>query len=161
MRRPRRNVSAYPDHRASGYQPGGPAEVFIDRKQRVRLQLAERPPQFLLDPIDSMEEIPAVDAQFARAKLPIGAQQKVIAKKTMLRIVQNATRYQAKIGDIFFVFSSPCAGTVFPQMRLERNAAQVLLLCYAALYAVIAYAKDRPQHAIACYTSSFTSKAQS
>jgi hypothetical protein len=108
-----------------------------------------------------MEEIPAVDTQFARAKLPIGAQKKVIAKQTMLRIVQNATRNQAKIGDIFLVFSSPCAGTVFPQVWLERNAAQVLLLRYAAQEAVIADAKDSPQHAIACHTSSFTSKAQS
>jgi hypothetical protein len=107
-----------------------------------------------------MEEIATVATEFARAKLPIRTQQKVIAKKTMLRIVQNATRYQAKIGDIFFVFSSPRAGTVFSQMRLERNAAQVLLLRYAAHEAVIADAKDSAQHAIACHTT-LISKAQS
>jgi hypothetical protein len=118
-------------------------KVFIEREQRVGLQLPKNAPEFLFYPIDGMEESAPVDSQFARAQLPVRTQKEVIPKQIMLEFGKSSPRYQAEIGNIFFVFPAPRRGPAPSLMSFERNAAHVSLLLNTTHEAVVANAENR------------------
>ena len=62
----------------------GSVEIIVHWKQPIRFELAENTSQFLLKPIDGVEEIPAIHVEFAAAQLPIGAEEKVVSEDTIL-----------------------------------------------------------------------------
>src|SRR5271155_3335387 len=69
QRRPdRKNFTS----QAAGDRFSGSVEIIIHWKQPIRFELAENTSQFLLKPIDGVEEIPAIQVEFAAAQLPIG-----------------------------------------------------------------------------------------
>ncbi len=59
-------------------------EIVVHWKQPIRFELTENTSQFLLKPIDGVEEIPPIHVEFAAAQLPIGAEEKVISEDTIL-----------------------------------------------------------------------------
>jgi hypothetical protein len=56
----------------------GPVEIVVHWEQTIRFEFPENASQFLLKSINGVEEISAIQVEFAAAQLPIGAEEKVI-----------------------------------------------------------------------------------
>jgi hypothetical protein len=67
----------------AGYRLGRSVEVIVHWEQSIGFELTKHPPQFLLDPIHGMKEIPAIYIELHAAQLPIRSQQKVILEDTI------------------------------------------------------------------------------
>jgi len=111
-----RKVDVFPQRRpdrqniigqAAGYSLGRPVEIVIHREQSVGFELAKHPPQFLLDSIYGVKEIPAIHVEFPAAQLPIRAQEKVIPEDTIFHFCQHAFADEAKICDILLILPPP------------------------------------------------------
>jgi hypothetical protein len=87
--------------------PAAAVEVLVKRKESVRLQLAERPPELLLNTIDFVEESSPIDTDFSAAQLPIGAKQKMVLEQAVLIVIEISTADQAEICDKLLVLQAP------------------------------------------------------
>lgn len=64
-----------------------PVEVFIEREESMRLELAKCLTESLLDPIDVVKETSPVHVQLPAAEFPIGTQQKVVFEDLILPVI--------------------------------------------------------------------------
>jgi hypothetical protein len=55
-------------------------EIVVHWKQSIGFELSKNTAQLLLQPVDGVEEIPAIHVEVAAAQLPIGAEEKVISE---------------------------------------------------------------------------------
>src|SRR5579872_1153342 len=85
----------------------------------------------------------------------------MIAEQLMLEFVERSARNQAKIGNVFLVLAPPRRRTRAAQVRLERDAAQMLFLRRAAHKALPTHAKNRTQYAITGRHRALSRKPQS
>ena len=85
----------------------------------------------------------------------------MIPEQFMLEFCQRSLGDQAKIGDIFFVFSAPGRGAGPPHVRFERNAAQVPFLRHATHEAIITDPENTSENAIAGRQRAFSRQSQS
>ncbi len=102
-------VSAWHDHAGLIDSAG---EVLVEGKQTVRFALAERTPQFLLNPVHCMEKCPPVDLHVLATQSPVRAQDKMIPEYGILEFVEIAAAYQTEIGNIILVQSRAKALTL-------------------------------------------------
>ena len=77
QRRPdRKNFTS----QTAGNRLGRPVEIVVHWKQSIGFELSKNTAQLLLQPVDGVEEIPAIHVEVAAAQLPIGAEEKVISE---------------------------------------------------------------------------------
>src|SRR5579871_4687928 len=84
----------------------GRPEILVERKERIRLQLAKRASQDFLNLIYPVEEIAFFDLQHAAAQLPVGAQEIVNPEQPMILLLQRTAAYAAEIRQVFFDFAA-------------------------------------------------------
>src|SRR6266478_2580 len=87
--------------------PNRSTEIFIQRVQAVGLEVSKDPAKLLLNTVNGVKECSAIDLHLAATQAPVGAQQKVVAKYLVFKIIQRAAADQTKISDIIFVLSNP------------------------------------------------------
>jgi hypothetical protein len=102
----------------------GAAEVFVQRKKRVRLDLGESPSKRPFNSIDRMKEVSAVHLESPGAELPVCPQKEVKPEEPMIFVIEHAPAYQTEVGHVFFLLSgidaTPArAATELPGNRTE------------------------------------------
>ena len=113
---------------ARGNTLHSPSEIFIQRKQRVRLNLSVYPPQLLLDAVDVVKKCSPVCLHLPATQPPVGAQQKVKAEDPVFRFRQRVAGHQQKIRHVLLILHSPAvAGVSAPGVLFQPDAAEVLL----------------------------------
>jgi len=129
--------------------PNRSAEIFIQWVKAVGLEVSKDPAELLLDAVNGVKERSAINLHLAATESPVGAQQEVVAKNLMFKIIQRAAADQAKISDIVFVLPNPGQSAVFSRTKRERHLAHVFFLGDAIAEACVAGAEDRSQHTVA------------
>jgi len=124
-------------------------EVFVKRKERMRLQFTEGFAEFLLDAINAVKESAAIDIHAAAAQFPISAQKKMEFEEAVFFFGQSAPAHKAKIGHVLFVLQAPYRFAVAARISLERDTADVLLLRSTLLETPVAGAKNSAKDAVA------------
>ena len=94
-------------------------EVFVERKERIRLQFTESFAEFLLNAINAMKESAAIDIHPAAAQLPIGAQKEVKFEEAVFFLGQSAPADKAEVGHVLFVLQAPHRFAVAARIGLE------------------------------------------
>ncbi|MDR3703770.1 MAG: hypothetical protein P4L56_29240 [Candidatus Sulfopaludibacter sp.] len=79
-------------------------KVFVNRKERERLELGEGPAQFLFYSVNLVEKGAAIDIQTPATQIPICSQKEMEAEEPVFGLVQRSSRDQAKISHEFFAF---------------------------------------------------------
>lgn len=124
-------------------------KVLIQREKAVGLEFPEDTAEFLLNPVNGMEKVAAVDLEHARAELPVGAEQEVVLEQLVLEIIQCSPADVAEIGDVLFVLAPPVP-LAFPSWNdFQRDSAHVLGLRDTMAKPRVTGAEDGPQHAVA------------
>ena len=103
--------------------PNRSAEIFIQRVQAVGLEVSKDPAKLLLYAVNGVKECSTINLHLAAAESPVGAQQEVVAKHLVFKIIRRAAADQAKISDIVFVLPYPGQSAVFSRTKRERHLA--------------------------------------
>lgn len=141
--------------------PNRSAEIFVQRVQAVGLEVSKDPAKLLFHAVNGVKERSTIHLHLAATESPVGAQQEVIAKHLVFKIIQRAAADQAKISDIVFVLPHPGQSAVFSRTKRERHLAHVLFFGDAVPEARVARAKDRAQYAVAGAGLASPTRAQS
>jgi len=100
-------------------------EILVERKEGVGFQLPEDAPQFLLNPIDLVEEITPIHLQLPAAELPVRTEEEMKLEKLILGRIEKAFADQTEIGYIFFILSAPDLAAIPPADDCEPRLADM------------------------------------
>jgi hypothetical protein len=95
-----------------------------------------------------VEENALVHLQLAAAQPPVRAQEEMKSKQFIFEFVEVSFAYQTKIGDIFFVFTTPNRASISAADDFEPHVAHVLLLLQTGSKSSVATPKYGPEYAI-------------
>lgn len=115
----------------------------------MRLELAKRPSELLLDAVHLVEKRAAVEIQFSAAQFPIGAEQEMILEQPVLLLIEDAPAHQTEVGNKFLILQPPNGFSLSPGIGLERHSADVFLLGSTLPKPHIASAENGPKYTIA------------
>src|SRR5579871_6755919 len=107
-----------------------------------------------------MEKSTPIEIKLAAAKLPVGAEQIVIAEDPALDLTQDALAHQAEIGQVLFPFAGIRAMSFRAPAEFQRHGAGMAPIGGALLKAAVASAKDGAEHALARHFFPFPRKTQ-
>jgi hypothetical protein len=134
---------------------GHAAEVLIQRKQRIRFEFGENPPEPVFNPVNRVEKGSAVHPQLPGTEPPIRAQQEVKPENLILKIVEHTTANQTKVGYIVFSLARVGPPPFFAATEFKGNTAGVGCVGNTIPKTVVAGPKNGPEYALARYFSPF------
>jgi hypothetical protein len=142
--------------------PGGASEVFVQREQSVRLELAEGPAELLLDPVKRVEKRPAVDFHLAATEFPVRPQQKVKPECPVFGFVQKTPADQTEIRNVFLIAAPPDLPPLPAAKDLKPDVTHVFFLPHTILKPSVTGSEDPPEYTLARdLQTSTTAAAQS
>jgi hypothetical protein len=127
----------------------GSAEILIGRKKRIRTNLTELAPEYLLDAVNGVKERAAIDTEAPATKLPIRSQEEMKAKETKFVLGQHATGDQVEVGHIVFAGAGPSGVGVVPLAGHQHNFTAVRFIVGAKIESLQTRPKDVAQDAVA------------
>jgi hypothetical protein len=139
---------------------GHAAEVLIQRKQRIRFEFGENPPEPVFNPVNRVEKGSAVHPQLPGTEPPIRAQQEVKPENLILKIVEHTTANQTKVGYIVFSLARVGPPPFFAATEFKGNTAGVGCVGNTIPKTVVAGPKNGPEYALARYFSPFMDETQ-
>jgi hypothetical protein len=87
-------------------------EIVVHGEERIGFEFPKHAAQFLFDPVDGVEEIPAVHVKLRAAQFPVRSEQEVIVENAILRFRQSSFADQTKVCCKLFVLATPGAPAV-------------------------------------------------
>jgi hypothetical protein len=76
-------------------------EVFVQRKECVRLQLPERSTQLLLNSVDVMKEISPLQGKTPATELPVRTEQEMKSENLVFQFIQDPFRDEDEVGAMY------------------------------------------------------------
>ena len=119
-------------------------EIGVQREQPVRLELAERPPQRLLDDINIVEKRTTVNPKARAAQLPVSAQQEVEPEHVPQPRRQSPLTHKIEICAILLSLPAPAGPPAGSRPPLEDYPAHVLLAARERPEPLITSPENRP-----------------